>query len=313
MREELSIHPILSAIGSRFSFPTAAWLFVCSLAFLLAPALPAQAQSGMPPLIDRQLFFGDPEISGAQISPDGQFISFIKPFKGTRNIWVKRANEPFSAAKPLTNDTKRPIPGYFWSRDGRFILFTQDQGGNENFNVYAVDPAEQPAAGQDVPKARNLTDAKNVRAIIYDVPRNDPDIIYVGLNDRDPAWHDLYRVKISTGERTLLRQNTERLTGWTFDNKGQIRLASRSAANGDTEIMRVDEKGFAKIYTCNVFESCGALRFTRDNQRVYMLTNKGEAADLISLTIFDPGGIRPGRIEYPAVAAPYRRRDASSH
>ena len=39
-----------------------------------------------PPIIDRELFFGDPEIVGAQISPDGVFIAFIKPFKGTRNI-----------------------------------------------------------------------------------------------------------------------------------------------------------------------------------------------------------------------------------
>ncbi len=34
----------------------------------------AQPASGPPPLIDRDLFFGDPEISGAQISPDGKFI-----------------------------------------------------------------------------------------------------------------------------------------------------------------------------------------------------------------------------------------------
>ena len=27
----------------------------------------------------------------------------------------------------------------------------------------------------------------------------DPDVVYIGLNDRDKAWHDLYRLKISTG------------------------------------------------------------------------------------------------------------------
>ncbi|MFZ4629850.1 MAG: TolB family protein, partial [Blastocatellia bacterium] len=96
--------------------------------------------AGGVPLLDRELFFGDPEISGAQLSPDGKFIAFIKPFKGTRNVWVKRTAEPFSAARLVTNDTKRPIPGFFWSRDGRFLLFVQDQGGDENYNVYAVDP-----------------------------------------------------------------------------------------------------------------------------------------------------------------------------
>ena len=194
----------------------------------------AAAWAELPPIIDRQLFFGDPEIAGSQISPDGKFIAFVKPLDGTRNVWVKHTEDPFEKARPITADTKRPIPGYFWSRDGKFILFVQDQGGDENYNVYAVDPAASPASGQKVPAARNLTEAKKVRAEIFAVPKTDPDTIYVGLNDRDPAWHDLYKVKISTGERTLLRKNTERLTYWVFDRKGQLRLATRSAENGDT-------------------------------------------------------------------------------
>src|SRR3979409_431045 len=99
-------------------------------------AIPVLAQ---PPLIDRQLFFGDPEISGSQISPDGKFIAFLKPYQATRNIWVKRASEPFSAAHLITADTKRPILAYFWSRDSKYVLFAQDKAGDENYNVYAVD------------------------------------------------------------------------------------------------------------------------------------------------------------------------------
>jgi dipeptidyl aminopeptidase/acylaminoacyl peptidase len=276
-----------SRFEHRASRAVAGWTFrrvVCGGLLALAAAA---AWAELPPIIDRQLFFGDPEITGAQISPDGKLIAFVKPLDGTRNVWVKRTLDPFEKARPVTADTKRPIPGYFWSRDGKFILFEQDQGGDENFNVYAVDPAASPAPGQRVPAARNLTDAKKARAFLYDVPKADPDTIYVGLNDRDPAWHDLYKVRISTGERTLLRKNTERLTGWIFDRKGQIRLATRSAENGDTEVLRVDADGFQKVYSCNVFETCVPLRFHKDGQRVYMITNKGDA-DLIRLVLFNP-------------------------
>ena len=265
-----------------------ALLVAASLMLSLSWAAPARAQgAGLPPLLDRELFFGDPEISGAQISPDGQFVAFVKPFKGTRNVWVKRTGEPFTAAKPITNDQKRPITGYFWSRDGRYILFVQDQGGNENYNVFAVNPADSPAAGQEVPAARNLTDAKEVRASIYSVPRDAPDVIYVGLNDRDRAWHDLYRVKISTGERTLVRKNTDRIAGWLFDRAGNARFAARIAENGDYETLRVDENGLTKVYSCSVLEQCGPARVHKDGKRVYMQTNKGDA-DLIRLTLFDP-------------------------
>ncbi|MGA3073241.1 MAG: prolyl oligopeptidase family serine peptidase [Bryobacteraceae bacterium] len=249
---------------------------------LLAPAAAQQ-----PPLIDRELFFGDPEISGAQISPDGKYIAFLKPLNKTRNIWVKKTDAPFDSAKPITNDTKRPIPGYLWSRDGKYVLYAQDKLGDENYNVYAVDPAAAPVAPAEVPAARNLTDLKGVRAMIYDVPRSEPDIIYVGLNDRDKSWHDLYKVRISTGERTLLRQNTDRITGWIFDLKDQLRLASRSADNGDTEILRVDEKGFTKIYSCDVLETCEPVRFHKDGKRFYLETNKGEGENLEKLVLMD--------------------------
>lgn len=260
---------------------------LCGL-FVAASLHPAFGQANpYPPLIDRELFFGDPEISGAQISPDGKFIAFIKPFKGTRNIWVKRTEEPFDAAKPLTADKARPVTQYFWSRDGKYILFSQDKGGDENYLVYAVNPADSPAAGQDVPAARNLTDVKGVRAAIYAVPRTEPDAIYVGLNDRDAAWHDLYKIKISTGEKTLVRKNSERITGWVFDLKDQLRLATRAADNGDTEVLRVDDSGFTKVYSCNVFESCGPVRYHKDGRRVYFITNKGDI-DLTRLELFDP-------------------------
>jgi len=249
---------------------------------LLAPALLAQ----QPPIIDRELLFGDPEISGAQISPDGAYIAFMKPWNKTRNIWVKRTQEPFAAAKLVTADAKRPIPGYMWSRDGKYILFVQDKAGDENYNVYAVNPADTPAAGSEAPPARNLTDLKGVRAMLYAVPKTEPDAIYVGLNDRDKAWHDLYKVKISTGERTVLRKNTDRITGWVFDLKDQLRLATRSADNGDTEFLRVDADGFKKIYSCDVFETCSPVRFHKDNRRLYIVTNKG-AADLARLAVLN--------------------------
>ena len=252
-----------------------------------APA-PHKPAAGMPPIIDRELLFGNPEIAGAQLSPDGKYLAFLKPWKDTRNVYVKGVNEPFSAARLLTTETKRPIPGYFWTWDSKAVLYVKDNDGDENFNVYAVDPAPKPASGAEAPPSRDLTGLKGVRVFIYEVPKSDPDVAYIGLNDRDKAWHDLYKLKISTGEKTLVRKNTERITGWNFDLKGNLRLATRSAENGDTEILRVDPDKFTKVYSCNVFETCGPIRFHKDGKQVYMETNKGAGADLTSLVLFDP-------------------------
>ena len=267
------------------------WFLSAFLLLLVLPALSAEAiakDAGPAPLLDRELFFGDPEISGAQLSPDGKYLSFLKPLDGTRNVWVKKLEEPFEKARPITDDTKRPITSYFWSRDSKFVLYAQDQAGDENYNVFAVDPAAANAEGRKVPAARNLTDAKGARAQINAVPRTDPDLLYVGLNDRDAKWHDLYKVKISTGERTLVRKNEDKIAGWVFDNKDQLRLAVRITDNGTTEILRADADKFTPIYSCSVLESCGPVRFHKDNTRVYLQTNKGDDVDLQRLTLLDP-------------------------
>ena len=268
----------------RDSFAAACMLCAALLTFCTITS----AQNGLPPLIDREIFFGNPEITGAQISPDGKYLAFRKPYKETMNIWIKRTDEPFDRARLITNETKRPIRSYFWSRDGKYILFVNDFDGDENFNVYAVDPAGTLAAGAEVAAARNLTDMKKVRAFIYEMPRSEPDAIYVGLNDRDARWHDLYKVRISTGERQLIRQNTDRFDGFLFDNTGKLRLATRIPENGDTELLRLDADGKAtKVYSCNVFETCSPVRFNKDNRRVYVITNKGDV-DLIRLVLLDP-------------------------
>jgi len=260
--------------------------FIFSTILLSVTLFSLSATAQLPPLIDREIIFDNPEIAGAQISPDGKYIAFRKPFKGTMNIWVKKADEPFDKARPLTNRTDRPVPGFFWSVDGKYILFTQDKGGDENFNVYAVNPAETAAKDSEVPTARNLTDAKSVRAFIYGVPDSDPDVIYVGLNERDKAWHDVYKVKISNGERTLVTENKDRLQGVIFDNADKMRLAIRSPQSGDTEILLLDGEKPRLIYSCSVFEECSPVRFHKDNKRVYLETNKGNP-DLTQLVLLD--------------------------
>jgi dipeptidyl aminopeptidase/acylaminoacyl peptidase len=268
---------------------------------MMAALLPAQ---GLPPLIDRELLFGNPEIAGAQISPDGKYLAFLKPWKDTRNVWVKKTGEPFSSARLMTTETKRPIGGFLWTRDSKFIGFVKDNDGDENFNLYAVDPAATVPAGADAPPAHDLTGLKGVRVQLVHAPKTDPGVLYVGINDRDKAWHDLYKVNVATGEKTLMRKNTDRIAGWEFDTKDQLRLAARSADSGEQEILRVDPNGFTKIYSCEIFESCDTLRFHKDGKRVYLMHNKG-TLDLVSLELMD---VATGKLE-PVESDPQKRVD----
>jgi dipeptidyl aminopeptidase/acylaminoacyl peptidase len=238
----------------------------------------------LPPIIDREIFFGDPELAGAQISPDGKYITFLKPFNGVRNIWVKERNQKFEEARPLTADTKRPIGNYFWSYDSKYVLYVQDQGGNENFRIYAVDPSQK---GDPVAHPRDLTPLENVRAMIIDLPKQRPDELMVGLNDRNPQLHDVYKLKISTGERTLIRKNEENIAGWMTDIDGNLRIGIRQTEDGGSEILKLNGEKLESIYKVTSEETANPVRFTPDGKSFYLISNKGENIDKAELLLFD--------------------------
>ena len=239
----------------------------------------------MVPIIDREIFFGNPELSGGQISPDGQFISFVKPLQGVRNIWVKKRDSDFEEAWPVTADTTRPISGYFWSRDSKYILYVQDKGGDENFHVYAVNPADSAEEDTGVPAARDLTPIDGIRAFIMNVPKSNHNAIHVGINDREAAWHDLYKIDISSGERTLILANDFQYSAVYFDLDDKVKLASRSTPDGGTELLYLKGESFESCYQVLFEESVAPIKFLPDG-RLYMATNKGER-DLISFVILD--------------------------
>ena len=207
----------------------------------------------------------------------------------------------------MTTETARPVGGYLWTRDSKYIVYVKDSGGDENFNAYAVDPADATAPGADAPPSRDLTHLKGVRVMLFSAPKTAPDVLYIGLNDRDPAWHDLYQLQISTGERTLIRQNTDRIAAWIFDLRGNLRLAQRVQDSGDQEILRVDANSFTRIYSCSVFEACDPVQFHKDAQRIYIQTNQGDL-DLTTLALLDAD---TGALE-PVESDPLQRVDLGS-
>lgn len=240
-------------------------------------------------LINREVFFGNPKIAAGNISPDGNRIAFMKTYNGIMNLYVKGVDENFEEAKVLTK-SKSPILGYFWTRDSKYILYVNDKQGDENLNIYSVNPSKDWSEDSN----QNLTPLNDVNVQIYKVSRSNPDFLWIGINDRDKAWHDLYKLQISTQELTLLYQNEERITGWEFDWDENIRLAYRSDENGFSEILSVkDLMEFNLIYKTNLQESAHIAGWDEDNNKAYLVSNKGDV-NLSTLYYFD---VHSGQVE----------------
>ena len=190
------------------------------------------AEAAPPPeLIPRQTLLGNPARSMARLSPDGRYVAFLAPREGVMNVWVAPAGD-IDNATPVTAETVRPVPSFLWSPDGSQILYVQDKGGDENYLLYGVDLGTR--------ETRNFTPYENVRVTVAGISPEVEDAILIGLNDRDPRWHDVHRLDLESGEISLVRQN-DGYAGFLADNQLELRLAALPLPDGGLRIERLAE------------------------------------------------------------------------
>jgi len=181
-----------------------------------------------PRLIPLGEFFDNPERALAKPSPDGTMLSWLAPLDGLLNVWVR----PIAGgeAVPVTRDTDRGVMGYSWTRDSKHILYSKDQGGDENHHVMMVDVAGDGTA-------RDLTPFDGVRASIVSVPRATPGQIIVSTNRRDRSVFDVERLDLATGALTPVAENPGNIIGWVADRHGAVLGAYAQTPTGDYQLL----------------------------------------------------------------------------
>ncbi len=180
------------------------------------------------PLIPRKTFFGNPDRISVQLSPDGSQIAYLAPHEGVLNIWVA-PRENLDVARLVTNDRDRGIRSYWMAFTNDHILYIQDKNGDENWRLFVVDLKTDAV--------KDLTPFEDVQARLQHISPKFPNEILVSINNRDPQFHDIYRVDIVTGEKKLLQQNDEFL-GYITDDDYQIRVAERMTPDGGYEMCK---------------------------------------------------------------------------
>jgi len=234
-------------------------------AAVMAVTATAQAADRMAgvPLIERAKLFGNPTRAGGQLSPDGRWLAYIAPRDGVLNVWVAPVDRP-SEARPLTAEKARPIRSYFWAPDSTQILFVNDKGGDENFLLYGVDLA---TATQ-----KALTPFEKTTVQVVGTSDTIKDRILVGVNNRDPRWHDVQELNLATGKLTPVFRN-DGYAGFVTDDQLRLRIAVKPRPDSGVDYHRVvDNKVEATPFTRVDYEdasSTAPLGFTVDGRTLY--------------------------------------------
>ena len=220
-------------------------------------------------IIPRDVIFGNPERISVLISPDGKWISYLTALSGVFNVQIAPVDN-ISDARSITNETIRGVESYFWAYTNHSIVYRQDTFGDENWHIYAVNIT----TGVKI----DLTPYKNVSAQIDGVSNKFTQEILIGLNDRNPEYHDIYRVNITTGERRLVLKNDNRFARFVTDDDLKVRLAANVTSSGDVDYLKPAGNGswepFMKInYEDSV--TTYPIGFDKTGDILYMSESRG--------------------------------------
>jgi dipeptidyl aminopeptidase/acylaminoacyl peptidase len=265
--------------------------------FLLGSMFIVTSCSKEEPLITRQVLFGNPDKASLKISPNHQMISYLAPLDDVLNVWVAPLNDPNNAVA-VTKDTLRGIRIYFWSYNNEQIIYLQDLGGDENWQVHAVNintredrnltpfeeiigPGKKPIT---LPNGKPMRPRANIQEVSYLFPNE----ILISLNTRNPQFFDVYRLNIISGDMRMIQQN-DKFAGFQTDDNYKIRYAVESTPDGGTEFFVPDGKGGWKSFDKIPMEDAmttSPVDFSKKGDVLYMIDSRGRnTAALVALNL----------------------------
>lgn len=233
----------------------------CVMLLSAAPSFAA-----LPPVIPREVLFGNPEKANPQLSPDGKRLAYLKAdANNVLQVFVRTVG--MEDDKQMTNDPKRGIRQYLWAYNGD-LLYLQDTGGDENFHIFGVNLASG--------KTRDLTPFEKTRTAPLAVEPEFPNVILVTMNKRDKQAFDVYRVDLTTGEATMVAENPGTYGSWIPDSQLNIRGATQvnPQTGGSTLLMRDAGAGeFKSIMQWKADDDFNPVEISKDGRTLYVTSN----------------------------------------
>ncbi|MBR7028135.1 MAG: S9 family peptidase [Bacteroidaceae bacterium] len=213
-------------------------------------------------------FFRNSPETAFQLSPDGQHIAYLAPWRDRMNIFVRDTDKNNETSIQLTHETERSVGGFMWKGNDS-ILFVKDVGGDENYQLFS--------ANIDGSHLRSYTNFPGVRTSLIDDLEDTPNEVLIALNRRNPEIFDAYRLNLTSGDLKLIAENPGNIQGWMPDREGRLRVATAIVDGVNTQILYRDteEEAFRPVLTTNFKESVDFITFLPHSNEVLATTNLG--------------------------------------
>ncbi|MEP0752323.1 S9 family peptidase [Trichocoleus sp. Lan] len=233
----------------------------------------------LPPLIPREILFGNPERTSPRLSPDGKYLAYIAPDeKNVLQVWLRTVGQEDD--RQLTADKKRGIRIFFWTYNADQLMYMQDSDGDENFHLYAVNIHSNIV--------RDLTPFQGVKAQPVDLDPKFPDQVLVGMNLKDLQKFDVYRINLANGAVDLYAENPGNVVSWTVDAQFQVRAATAATPDGGSDLLfrETSQGDWETLRHWGPDDEGGAVSFSEDGKTLYISgSHDANASRLIALDV----------------------------
>lgn len=233
----------------------------------------------LPPLIPREILFGNPERARPQLSPDGKYLAYIAPDeKNVLQVWLRTVGQQDD--RQLTNDKKRGIRIHFWTYKPEQLIYLQDSDGDENFHLYSVNIQSNIV--------RDLTPFQGVKAQVVDADPDFPDEVLVALNLNDASKFDVYRINLNNGAVEFDTENPGNIVDWTADAKFQVLSATAATTDGGYDLLfrETVDQPWETLRHWGPDDEGGAVSFSADGKTLYIIgSHDANAKRLIALDL----------------------------
>ncbi|MBD1878753.1 S9 family peptidase [Coleofasciculus sp. FACHB-T130] len=233
----------------------------------------------LPPLIPREILFGNPERTSPRLSPDGKYLAYIAPDeKNVLQVWLRTVGQEDD--RQLTADKKRGIRIFFWTYNADQLMYMQDSDGDENFHLYAVNIHSNIV--------RDLTPFQGVKAQPVDLDPKFPDQVLVGMNLKDLQKFDVYRINLANGAVDLYAENPGNVVSWTVDAQFQVRAATAATPDGGSDLLfrETTQSDWETLRHWGPDDEGGAVSFSEDGKTLYISgSHDANASRLIAFDV----------------------------
>ncbi|MBI2743512.1 MAG: S9 family peptidase [Chlamydiales bacterium] len=214
----------------------------------------------------KEELFANPSLISAKISPDGTTIAYVgADEKGISNVFISAKDGSTASREQISFFTTPEIIQFFWSGDSKRVLVLKDENGTGRLNLHGIHVYSKNdlVYTEKFPKV-------NAKVIQISSKKNSA---VIGLNNRNPHFHDLYLLDLDSGDFKLLFENDSYAKFLVSDNLDLILKMRINDEDGSWTVFDSNDAVFMELTSSEAFQT-EFLSYNEKTRSVYLLDNR---------------------------------------